>query len=268
MLHRLLVECHCILDDPDATPAMKTIAGSAVLSAFEENLYVPLDLTRSTWRWLRCATQTHLNVDAFSSVNDDVIRREAVAMLTDPHSGANEWRLAIHLLSGSGHAQHVEDATLMALVEAAATGGRALDLAGLIVAVHKARGVADRMLLAIRDRWTRGSIGMKEAAVTVASELPVPDVAWVKRVLADSEPDVRACLAYQLERDGRSQEGLVGVLEEHLRVESSPDVRAAVQRALAALEDVENDHDRRRRRRKRLLEEAHPGPDELTASLP
>lgn len=261
MLHRLLVECHRVLEDPNATSAMKCVAGSAVLSACEENLYVPLEFIRSTWRWLRTAAPMYRNVDAFSSVNDDGLRADAVSMLTHPHSGANEWRLAVDLLSGSGHAQHVEDVTLMALVEAATTGARALDLAGVIVAVHKARGIDSKMLLAIRDRWTAGSTGMKEAAVTVASELAL-DVSWVDRVLTDSNPDVRACLAYQLERDGRSCEGLDVLLEERLRVEGSPDVQAALHRTVAALEEVENDRDRRRRRRQqRHLEEGQQGPE-------
>lgn len=253
MLHRLLVECHRVLEDPAAAPAIKSIAGSAMLSALDENLFVPSEFMRATWRWLRSAPETYWSVEGFGSVNDPAIRSDSLSLLMNPASGAKEWRLGVHLLSGSGHAQYVTDPDLMALVEAATTGGRALDLAGLVVAVHKARGVADAMIAAIRDKWTQGTTGMREAAVMIAGALPEPDMAWMNRVLTDPEPDVRACIASHLEREGRWHDGVSELLVERLRLEGSPDVRAAFHRALAALEQVENDRDRRRRRREQRL---------------
>lgn len=256
VVHPLLVACRQVLEEPTSTTAMKTVAGSALLAAFDEDLGLPVAYVRAVWSFLRISTATYFNTEKVAEVADDSIRAEAVEMLREPNTGNSERRLAVQVLSGSGHARYLDDHTLLDLVERTRTGGYALDVAGLVVAVHKARGIPAEVLVAIRDRWSRGSIGMKEAAITVGSELSEVDLTWTRRLLEDPEPDVRACLVYQLEREGRPCEGLAKLLDDRLRLETSPDVRAALYRAVAALDGVDHDRNRRRRGRERLRQEA------------
>jgi hypothetical protein len=236
---------------------MKTVAGGALLSAMDEDIAIPAEYVRVLWAWLAtAATASHWSLDKFAALPDERIRSESLSMLVDRTAGTNERRLAVQVLSGSGHARHVEDHALVSLVEAARTGAHAIDVATVIVAVHLARGVPRELLVGVRDRWSAGCLGMKEAAITLGLEALAPDLGWVARMLDDVEPDARSYVAGRLQRDGYGDLPLLDVVQARLAIEASPDVRGALYRALATLEEVETDRERRRRRRERLREEA------------
>ena len=160
VVHPLLRSSREVLQAPTSSTAMKSVAGAALLAALDEDLQLPAEYLRTIWSWLRASTATYWNADKFAEAADEGIRAEALEMLRDPGSGSNERRLAVQVLSGSGHAAHLKDCTLLDLVERARSGGHALDVAGLVGVVHKARGVPDHVLTAIRDRWATGTIGM------------------------------------------------------------------------------------------------------------
>ena len=228
---------------------MKTIAGTALLAALDEGIAVPSDVVYGVWSWLRGAPSVYFNAEKLAEVADEKVRAEAVEILRELDSGTTQRQLALQVLSNNVQGRHVTDEGLLDLVERVRVGSHAIDLADLIVTIDKARGVPLELLIAIRNRWSCGSISVKEAAIKLAGALPELDLTWTRQLLEDPEPDVRACLVYQLERDARSGEGLITLLEKRLGVEPSPDVRAAIHHALASMQDVEDGRERRKRRR-------------------
>lgn len=173
-------------------------------------------------------------------------------IMKDANTGTDERWLAAQVLAGNGHARFIDDRTLLSFVEGARTGEQCGHVYTVLAAVHRARGVERSMLVAIRDRWEVGPIEMKEAGINIGIELLDLDLAWVARVLADPEPDIRVCIAIKLEVEVDPNPAVLELLHHRRNVETSPDVRAAVHRAIAAHEEVENERARRRRRRSLL----------------
>lgn len=227
---------------------MRSVAGTALLTAYDEDIAVPAGYARVIWSWLRTTT-TYLNTDKLAAVPDEIVRADALGILRSPDSGNDERWLASRVLAGTGHARHIDDSTIMALVEGATTGEQSGHVWTVLSAVHRARGVEKGLLVSIRDRWGLGPIEMKEAAVRVGIELLDLDLGWIARVLMDPEPDVRVFIASQLEVEVDANPAVLELLHQRRGVETAPDARAAIHRAVAAHEEVEDARARRRRRR-------------------
>lgn len=247
-MHPLLRLCRDVLADPSSTAAVKTVAGTALLAAYDEDIPVPTDYARAVWSWLRTTTTYH-GTERIGAVPDEAVRAEAVNILMNPNSGNDERWLAARVLAGSGHARHIDDNVVMALVEGAVTGEQCGHVYNVLSAVHRARGVPNEILVSIRDRWGVGPIEMKEAAVRVGIELLDLDLGWIARVVMDPEPDVRVFIASQLEVEVDPNPAVLELLHQRRGVETAPDARAAIHRAVAAHEEIENERARRRRRR-------------------
>jgi hypothetical protein len=256
-MHALLRRCREVLEDRSSTAAMRNAAGAALMTAMDDDIPLPAEYVRAAWRWLRTTStcsSAYWNTDGMAEVPDEVVRVEALGIMRDPHTGTEERHLALRVLGGRGHAQHLDDHTVLDLVERARTGRQAQDLEGLLANVNTARGIPQEVLRCIRDRWTAfPSVGVREAAIKVGTELLAPDLSWVERVLCDPDADVRASMANAF---CEPVEGLLALLQERLQVETAPDVRAALHRGIADQEQVESDRQRRRRRRREAAEEA------------
>ena len=237
---------------------MRNAAGAALTTAMDDDIPLPAEYVRAVWRWLRTTSpcsSTYWNTDGLAEVPDEIVRVEALGIVRDPYTGTEERHLALRVLGGRGHAQHLDDQTVLDLVERARTGRQAQDLEGLLANVNTARGIPQEVLRSIRDRWTSSpSVGVREAAIKVGTELLAPDLSWVERVLCDPDADVRASVANAF---CEPVEGLLALLQERLQVETAPDVRAPLHRGIADLEQVESDRQRRRRRRREAAEEAN-----------
>lgn len=236
---------------------MRNAAGGALMTAMDDDIPLPAEYVRAAWRWLRTTSTysgAYWNTDGLAEVPDEIVRDEALSIVKDPNTGNEERYLALRVLGGKGHAQYVDDRTVLDLVERTKTSRQAQDLAGLLAKVNTARGVPHEVLRSIRDRWTSSTcFGVREAGVKVGVELMAPELGWIERVLHDPDADVRASVAMSLTEH---VEGLLELLQERLRVEMAPDVRAALHRAIADQEQVEGDRARRRRRRREAAEEA------------
>lgn len=253
-MHSLLRVCREVLEDPSSTIAMRKVAGTAVTTALNEAIGMPIEYVRAAWRWLRTSDSYYGMFDGIAEVPDEVVRAEALGLLKDPNTGRDERRLASWVLGGRGHAGYLDDHAVLDLVERTKTGEHADDLGGLLAKVNTARGIPHEVLSIIRNRWTSStSAGVREAGVKVGTELMAPDLAWVGRVLDDPDADVRVSLANAFTEP---VEGLLDLLQQRLEVETAPDVRAALCRGIADQEQVESDRARRKRRRREAAEEA------------
>ena len=256
-MHNLIRLCRDVLEHPSSTAAMRNAAGAALMTAMDDDIPLPAEYGRAAWRWLRTTSTfsgAYWNTDGLAEVPDDIVRDEALSIVKDPNTGNEERYLALRVLGGRGHAQHLDDRTVLDLVERVRTGRQAQDLEGLLANVNTARGIPQEVLRSIRDRWTASpSVGVREAAIKVGTELLAPDLSWVERVINDPSADVRTSVTYAF---SEPVEGLLALLQERLQVETAPDVRAALCRAIADQEQVESDRARRRRRRREAAEEA------------
>ncbi|MBX3210753.1 MAG: hypothetical protein KF850_01835 [Labilithrix sp.] len=253
MASDLLLVAVRTLEHSEVSVAMKTVATEALLSAAQNGLPLP---PRAPWLiWTLWTTNTSAcswrHVSVLGDIPDARVRAGAMAILEAKEVGEELRDLAVRVLVGVGHAAQVEDRLIMTMVERGHSVERAQEAVRLIEAVHAARGIAVEILRMVRDRWAATpTAAVREAAIAVTGQVTEPDIGFIERMLADPDADVRAAMAFELERDLPGRELALGVVEARLRVEVHPRVRAALLRAQAALlDDMHDDGLRRRRRR-------------------
>lgn len=235
-MSNLLLSAARVLEDETVASTFQIVAAETLLSAIHQGLILP---TGSAWL-LWCHAKTTRGLDAYAmerlgSIDDADVRQDALATLFGP-SGEDERDLAIHVLSGTGHALHVVDDVLSRLVDRVRNGADARAAHRLIEAVHRARDVCRDLLRAIRDRFAASRLPeVREVAVAVAAEIAEPDLAFVERLLNDRNADVRYEMAHRLGLYLPGRELALDIIEARLKVETHPEPRAALLHAKADL---------------------------------
>lgn len=229
---------------------MKAIAAEALLMAVNEGMPIPARTGRVLWAWLQSvpATRPWRTTEYLGGIIDEDVRADALRILDLDDAGSDLRGVALDLLCGPTHAVHVHDDVLLRLLERLRCEEDVRQLRRLVEAVHRARGVAPALLLAIRDRLAGSSSPfVREAGVDLGVELAEPDVEFAATMINDPNADVRIAVAAQLEVGLFAADVALGLVEGRLRAESHPQVRAALLRAQAEL--VESRRGLRRRNR-------------------
>ena len=240
------------LEAPGADAGLKIAAVDALLSAMNEGITLPTTAAWMIWSfWMTSPwSRGWRHANRLGENPNDRIRADAIAVLDRNDSGEALRDLAIDVLVGSAHAAHVDDRFVLGLIDRATSGDHAREAVRLIEAVHAARVIPAGTLKLVRDRWAASTVSVvREQAVAVANEIAEPDVEFIEQMLADPDAEVRAVIAFGVEREFPGRELAIGLIDARLRVEVHPRVRAALLRAQAALtEDLQGDGARRRRR--------------------
>jgi hypothetical protein len=245
--HPLVSSAIEALENTDTSPAIQKIAVDAVIAAVQEGI-VPSASTAVglVWAWMKRNPECRVWAMGVGDIPNDAVRADAIEALRRTDGGTDFVDVALDVLSGRGHAAHIDDALLLELVERYPRDEHVRNVCGLVSAVHRARGLTRPLLLAIRDRWAASESHVaREQAVSLMSELPEVDLAFVEKMLADPSADVRVAMAQQLDASLEGVRLTLPPVEARLRVETHPSARAALLRAQAEIED---ETPRRRRR--------------------
>lgn len=240
-MHDLLTLACRTLEDPTSSPAMKSAASEALLTAAREGLTMPARGARAIWAWWTTAPghRSCRNTSKLGDVPDEEIRAGALAVLDRADAGDELRSLAVDVLCGKGHARHLDDGVLLRAFENVRTGDAAQELLRLAQAVHAGRGITPCILRNIRDRWAGSAVpAIRETAIYVAVEIAEPDLGFIAKMLADPDVEVRVALAHQLDCDFPGRERALPLVENRLREEVHPQARVTLLRTQASLIEV------------------------------
>jgi hypothetical protein len=235
-MSNLLLAAVRVLEDETIAPTFKVVASETLLTAVREGLILPTGSAWLLWSYGKAnPARDAYAMERLGSIDDADVRQDALATLFAA-TGGDERDLAIHVLSGAGHALHITDEVLGHLVDRVRTGADARAAHRLIEATHRARDVSSELLRAIRDRFAASRLPeVREVSVAIAAEIAESDLAFVEKLLNDKNADVRYEMAHRLSLYLPGRELALDIIEARLAVEAHPEPRAGLLRAQAEL---------------------------------
>ncbi len=252
-MSRFLALACDVLADPIAPSGVKAAAAQALLTAIDEGVAVPNRTPTVVWGWLRSTRPSWGTVGKLGDLADRAVAEDAIAVMLDAESGNDIRDLAGDLLAGDGMARLVTEQQLRAMVDAARTREAARDACGVVVAVHRVRGLTANELRQIRDHWFGSTVpGVRERSIDIDDEITEFDLDFHERMSSDDDAEVRAAwagsISYRTWHQDADRLATLELVRRRISVESSELAVAAMKGAEGALIE-DGAHARRRHRR-------------------
>jgi hypothetical protein len=226
-----------VLEDPDAPPALRSVACKTLLAALTAGIEVPPAAPMVIWRWLLVSDQGASALHPHELPSADVARDALRILTTDPDAGEEARDLAMAILRGANLAV-VTASDLLLLADGVVNEGRTRRFTYLVESLHELKGLAPDFLRMLRDRLALSSLpSVRAAGVEVGALLDRLDDYFTERMLMDDSPIVRRTVLEVLERvEVLDRENAAVIVRKHLgSAERHRTVIAAGLSALGAL---------------------------------
>ena len=237
--HPLITSAIQTLEDPNTPSVVERIAVRVVVEAVETGVLPGASAgVELVWAWIKRHPSDEPWGAGINAIDNERVRADVLDVLRRGDSGSGLIPVAFTMLEGAGHVMHVGDELLADLVERYSSGPFLWAVASLIARVQETRGVAPELLLATRDRWAASaSPEARQQAAHLFVHLGDVDLAFAETMLADDFVAVRVAMADSLADLAEHAAPARPLLGGRLVAERHPAVRAALLRALAAIED-------------------------------